>query len=77
MKRQRSSRRLRRNRHSSLTQTPQRPSGEGIALMIYDLAMSVVLPVMGIAALATVYLVSGDEGLRARAWRLLKLLLRR
>ena len=45
--------------------------------MMYDLALSAILPVTGITALAAVYLVSGDEGLRARAWRLLKLLLRR
>jgi hypothetical protein len=45
--------------------------------MMYYLALSVVVPVIGIVAPALVYLVSGDEALRNRAWRLLKLLLRR
>ena len=45
--------------------------------MMYDAPLSAVVAVIGIAALAVVYLVSGDEGLRSRAWRLLELLLRR
>ena len=45
--------------------------------MMDDVTLSVVVTVIGIAALAVVYLVSGDERLRSRAWRLLELLLRR
>ena len=60
-----------------LTQAPPRPSGEGTSPMMDDVTLSVVVTVIGIAALAVVYLVSGDERLRSRAWRLLELLLRR
>jgi hypothetical protein len=48
---------------------------EGTYPMMYYLAA--FLPVVGITALATVYLVSKDADLRDRAWRLLQLLLRR
>lgn len=44
---------------------------------MYDVALSAVAAITGIAVLAVVYLVSGDEGLRSRAWQLLELLLRR
>jgi hypothetical protein len=45
--------------------------------MMYDLALPVAVPTIGIIALATVYLVSKDPDRRRRAWQLLKLLLRR
>jgi hypothetical protein len=47
--------------------------------MMYDLALPatvpLVVPIIGIAALAAVYLVSEDADRRRRAWLLLKLLL--
>jgi hypothetical protein len=45
--------------------------------MMYDLFLPVVMPALGIAALAVVYVVSKDPARRDRAWSLLKLLLRR
>jgi hypothetical protein len=45
--------------------------------MIIDLVLFVAIPALGITVLAIVYLVSGDPDRRARAWQLLKLLLRR
>lgn len=45
--------------------------------MMYDLALAITpLAAIGIAALATIYLWSASPGCRARAWNLLKLLLR-
>lgn len=43
--------------------------------MMYDLALPVIAPAAGAAALAAVYVMSKDPGRRARAWRLLKLML--
>jgi hypothetical protein len=45
--------------------------------MLYDLLLPVTAPAVGIAALAVMYVVSKDSDRRARAWQLLKLLLRR
>lgn len=45
--------------------------------MMYDLNFAVMATAAGIAILAAVYLWSGNTSRRARAWRLLKLLLRR
>jgi hypothetical protein len=45
--------------------------------MIYDLTLPVMLAGTGTVVLALVYVMSTDPGRRARAWRLLKLLLRR
>ena len=45
--------------------------------MMYDLDLTVMAATAGIAALAAVYLWSKDPDRRCRAWRLLKLLLRR
>jgi hypothetical protein len=45
--------------------------------MMYDLALPVMVPAAGAATLAAVYVMSKDPGRRARAWQLLKLILRR
>jgi hypothetical protein len=45
--------------------------------MVYDLDLTVMVIAIGIAAVAVVYLWSKDPERRGRAWRLLKLLLRR
>ena len=45
--------------------------------MMYDLAVPVMVPVTGAVVLAVVYVMSRDPGRRARAWQLLKLLIRR
>jgi hypothetical protein len=45
--------------------------------MMYELNLSVIVAVSGIATLAGVYLWSKDPDSRRRAWRLLKLLLGR
>ena len=45
--------------------------------MMYDLTLPVMVPVAGAVVLAVVYVISKDPGRRARAWQLLKLLLRR
>jgi hypothetical protein len=45
--------------------------------MIYDLTLPVTMAATGTVALAVVYVMSTDAGRRARAWNLLKLLLRR
>jgi hypothetical protein len=50
---------------------------EGTYPMLYDLLLPVTAPAVGIAALAVMYVVSKDSDRRARAWQLLKLLLRR
>ena len=52
-------------------------SSKGPTPMMYDLILSASVPVLGIAALAVVYVASKDPDQRARAWQLLKLLLRR
>jgi hypothetical protein len=41
--------------------------------MMYDLLLSVMVPDLGIAALAAVYVLSKDPDRRSRAWQLLKL----
>jgi hypothetical protein len=43
--------------------------------MMYDLDLTVIATLAGIAAVAAVYLWSKDSGRRRRAWLLLKLLL--
>ena len=45
--------------------------------MMYDLILPAAVPASGIAVLAVVYMASKDPDRRGRAWRLLKLLLRR
>jgi hypothetical protein len=45
--------------------------------MMYDVDLTVMVTVAGIATVAAVYLWSKDPGRRLRAWRLLKLLLGR
>jgi hypothetical protein len=45
--------------------------------MMYDLTLPAAVPAIGVITLAAVYLVSNDPDLRERAWKLLKLLLRR
>ena len=50
---------------------------EGPTTMMYDLTLSVAVSTSGIAALSAMYLMSKDPERRRRAWRLLKLLLRR
>lgn len=45
--------------------------------MMYDLALPAAVPAIVIIALAVVYLGSKDPERRRRAWKLLKLLLRR
>jgi hypothetical protein len=50
---------------------------EGPTPMMYDLALPVMVPTAGAVVLAGVYVMSKDPGRRARAWRLIKLLLRR
>jgi len=45
--------------------------------MISDLTLPVILAAAGVVALAVVYVMSEDPGRRARAWNLLKLVLRR
>jgi hypothetical protein len=58
--------------------TPQRPYvSKELLLMMYDLDLAVMATAAGIAILAAVYLWSDDSGRRSRAWRLIKLLLRR
>lgn len=44
---------------------------------MHELTFSALLPTIGITVLATIYLVAEDKELRARAWRLLRLLLLR
>ena len=51
---------------------------EGTCLpMMSDLNLAVMMTAAGLAILAAIYLSSKDPGRRRRAWRLLKLLLRR
>jgi hypothetical protein len=45
--------------------------------MMSDLSMAPILALSGIAALGAVYIWSEDPGRRARAWKLLRFLLRR
>ena len=45
--------------------------------MMYDVNLAVMATAAGVAILAAVYLWSDDPARRRRAWRLLKLLLRR
>ena len=45
--------------------------------MMYDLNLAVMAATVGMAILAAVYLWSKDPDRQRRAWRLLKLLLRR
>jgi hypothetical protein len=51
---------------------------EGTCLsMMYELDLAVIAATAGIATLAAVYLWSKDPGRQHRAWKLLKLMLRR
>jgi hypothetical protein len=45
--------------------------------MISGLFVTVIVPTAGVVVLAAVYVMSEDPGRRARAWSLLKLVLRR
>ena len=45
--------------------------------MVYDLDLTVMVTTAGIAVLGAIYLWSKDPARRDRAWRLLKLLIRR
>jgi hypothetical protein len=45
--------------------------------MMYQLPLPVMVPAAGVIVLAAVYMMSKDPDRRARAWQLLKLLLRR
>lgn len=45
--------------------------------MMYQLTLPVMMPAAGVIVLAVVYVMSKDPGRRARAWQLLRLLLRR
>jgi len=44
---------------------------------MYELALPVIVPAVGATVLALVYVISNDPDRRVRAWRLLRLLLRR
>jgi len=80
------SRRMGGHRCAAPTPNPSQSPGAGTAAalyskgttpMMYDLALPAAVPTIAIIALAVVYLISEDPELRARAWQLLKLLLRR
>jgi hypothetical protein len=63
--------------HSHGTGTAAALLLEGTYSMMYDLDLTVVVTATGIVVLAAVYVWSKDANRRARAWRVLKLLLGR